>query len=105
MTMKRCLLLTSTLAVTLLLIGTALTRQPGEPPPRRGAGGPPPGPGQGPRGVPADDLVERVMAFDKNKDGKVTREELPERMHHLIEQGDTNKDGALDRDELRALAA
>jgi len=45
------------------------------------------------------------MAFDKNKDGKVTKEELPERMHSLLERGDTNKDGALDREELKALAA
>jgi hypothetical protein len=52
-----------------------------------------------------DDLVERIMAFDKNKDGKVTRDELPERMHHLIELGDTNKDGALDKEEVRRLAA
>src|SRR5262249_38542181 len=51
-----------------------------------------------------DDVVERIMSFDKNKDGKVTRDELPERMHYLIEQGDTNKDGALDRDEIRTLA-
>jgi EF hand domain-containing protein len=51
-----------------------------------------------------DDVVERIMAFDKNKDGKVTRDELPERMHHLIEQGDSNKDGALDKDEIRELA-
>jgi hypothetical protein len=64
----------------------------------------PPGPGRGPRGVPVEDLVERVMAFDKNGDGKVTREELPERMHHLLELGDTNKDGALDKEELKKLA-
>jgi Spy/CpxP family protein refolding chaperone len=62
-------------------------------------------PGRGPAGVPTDDLVERVMRFDKNKDGLVTREELPERMHYLIEQGDLNKDGALDREELKKLAA
>ena len=37
------------------------------------------------------------MAFDKNKDGKVTKDELPERMHHLIDLGDTNKDGASTR--------
>jgi Spy/CpxP family protein refolding chaperone len=67
--------------------------------------GPPGGPGRGPRGVPADDLVERVLAFDKNKDGKVTKDELPERMQHLIELGDTNKDGALDKEELTRLAA
>jgi hypothetical protein len=72
----------------------------------------PPDPRQGPqRGLvrPAplsvDDIVERIMAFDKNKDGKVTRDELPERMQFLIELGDTNKDGALDRDEVKKLAA
>lgn len=74
------------------------------------AGAQPPDPRPGPRpGEPArfgpvrvgvEDVVERVMAFDKNKDGKVTREELPERMHDLIARGDTNKDGALDRDEI-----
>jgi hypothetical protein len=52
-----------------------------------------------------DDVVERLMAFDKNKDGKVTRDELPERMHGLIARGDTNNDGALDRDEIRKLAS
>jgi hypothetical protein len=56
-----------------------------------------------PSHIPVEDIVERVMAFDKNKDGKVTRDELPERMHHLIALGDTNKDGALDRDEIRKL--
>ena len=44
------------------------------------------------------------MSFDKNKDGKVTKDELPERMHHLIALGDTNKDGALDREEIKKLA-
>jgi EF hand domain-containing protein len=58
-----------------------------------------------PNPIRVDDIVERVMSFDKNKDGKVTKDELPERMHHLIEQGDTNKDGALDRDEVKKLAA
>lgn len=61
------------------------------------------GPGQLAR-ISVDDMVERIMAFDKNKDGKVTRDELPERMHHLIALGDTNKDGALDRDEIKKLA-
>jgi hypothetical protein len=66
----------------------------------------PPGPPQGPppRGVPTDDLVRRIMAFDRNGDGKVTKDELPERLHHLIELGDANGDGALDRDELTQLA-
>jgi hypothetical protein len=54
--------------------------------------------------IRVDDIVERIMAFDKNKDGKVTKDELPERMHHLIELGDTNTDGALDQVEIRKLA-
>jgi hypothetical protein len=58
-----------------------------------------------PSPISVDDIVERIMAFDKNKDGKVTKDELPERMHHLIALGDTNKDGALDRDEIKKLAS
>jgi hypothetical protein len=57
-----------------------------------------------PAPIRVDDIVEHIMAFDKNKDGKVTKDELPERMHHLIALGDTNKDGALDRDEIKKLA-
>jgi hypothetical protein len=48
-----------------------------------------------------DDVVERIMSFDKNKDGKVTKDELPERMHYLFEH---SKGGALDKDEIRKLA-
>jgi hypothetical protein len=59
----------------------------------------------GPRGVAVEDLVERVMSYDKDGDGKVTRDELPARMHNLIDQGDRNGDGALDRDEAERLAA
>ena len=63
--------------------------------------GPPGQPGR----LSVDDIVDRIMSFDKNKDGKVTKDELPDRMHFLIERGDTNKDGALDRDEIKKLAA
>jgi hypothetical protein len=61
--------------------------------------------GRGGRGISADDIIDRIMSFDKNKDGKITKDELPERMQFLIERGDTNKDGALDRDEVKKLAA
>jgi hypothetical protein len=64
------------------------------------------GPGRPPgQSLEVNDMVERIMSFDKNKDGKVTRDELPERMHNLIARGDTNKDGALDREEVKKLAA
>ena len=74
-------------------------RRPG-PPPRDGG----PRGGRGARGVSIDTLIDHVMSFDKNKDGKVTKEELPDRLHYLFEMGDANKDGALTREELRAVA-
>jgi len=57
------------------------------------------------RGVSADQIVERLNSFDKDKDGKITKNELPERMQDLIARGDTNKDGTLDKNEIKALAA
>jgi hypothetical protein len=59
----------------------------------------------GGRGLTADQIVERIMSFDRNGDGKITKDELPERMQDLIARGDTNKDGALDKDEIKKLAA
>jgi hypothetical protein len=84
--------------VALVLVGVAVAQSPD----RRLL--PPPGLVQ-PARISVDDIVERIMAFDKNKDGKVTKDELPERMHGLIARGDTNKDGALDRDEIKKLAS
>jgi cytochrome c peroxidase len=72
--------------------------------PRFGFGGPGGRGGRFPAGLTVEQIVERIMAYDKNQDGKVTRDELPERMQHLIEKGDTNKDGALDKDEIKELA-
>src|SRR5262245_44676397 len=96
--------LASALMALLAFTGTGVSQ-----PPLPKAGlprfaGPPGQPGQ-PGRLSVDDIVERIMSFDKNKDGKVTKDELPERMHFLIERGDTNKDGALDRDEIKKLAA
>jgi hypothetical protein len=74
------------------------------PPPLRGGGARGGRGALGARGVSLDTLIDHVMSFDKNKDGKVTKEELPDRLHYLIELGDTNKDGALTREELKAIA-
>jgi hypothetical protein len=91
-------LLVPALTAALTLAGAAVA-QPPEPRqvPLRG-------PGQPAFIISVEDVVARLMAFDKNKDGKLTRDELPERMHHLIALGDANKDGALDRDEVKKLA-
>ena len=51
-----------------------------------------------------DVVVARLMSFDRNKDGKVTVDELSERMQGLVARGDRGGDGALDAEEVRALA-
>src|SRR5207248_7884756 len=51
-------------------------------------------------------LVIRMMAFDKNKDGKLTRDEVTdERLHRLFDRADANGDGVVTVEELTALAA
>jgi hypothetical protein len=71
---------------------------------------------QPPRDKPADDkekkdysnapIVVRMMAFNKKKDGKLTKVEVTdERLHRLFDQADTNKDGVVTKEELMALAA
>jgi hypothetical protein len=51
-----------------------------------------------------DDVVARLMSFDRNNDGKVQKAELAERMYAVMDRGDANGDGCLDRSELLALA-
>jgi hypothetical protein len=53
--------------------------------------------------VTPDMVVARVMTFDRDKDGRVVKSELPERMQNLL-AGDVSGDGALDSAEIRALA-
>ncbi|WP_158615454.1 EF-hand domain-containing protein [Acidipila sp. EB88] len=50
-------------------------------------------------------LVTQLMQFDKNADGVLTPDELPERMQSLFARADTNKDGKLTPDEIRQSAA
>jgi EF hand len=61
----------------------------------------------GPPGQPGgDDLVPRMMAFDKDADGKLTRAEVTDaRLQRLFDRADANKDGTVTREELTALAA
>ena len=47
-------------------------------------------------------VIDRLLSFDANKDHRITRDELPERMQALIARSDKNADGALDVDEIRA---
>jgi outer membrane protein assembly factor BamB len=74
---------------------------------------PPAEPGDGapktPNGPPdkaaVDALVSRMMAFDKNKDGKLTRDEITDpRMQRAFDRADADHDGVLTKDELTAWA-
>ena len=59
----------------------------------------------GPGGLGRDDLVKRVMGFDQNGDGRVTKGEMPERMQErLVQRADANGDGALDKEEVERFA-
>ncbi|MCA1685673.1 MAG: EF-hand domain-containing protein [Planctomycetia bacterium] len=53
-----------------------------------------------------DDLVVRMMEFDKDKDGQLARTEVTdERLLRLFDRADADKDGTVTRPELTALAA
>src|SRR3954453_22305578 len=43
----------------------------------------------------ADDLVATLMAFDKDSDARLSRDEVPERMQGLFDRADADKDGML----------
>jgi hypothetical protein len=85
-----------------LLVAAGAAQQPEEkPPPAKAA--PRRGPANGPT---ADTLVARMMAFDKNKDGKLTRDEVTDgRLLRLFDRADADKDGVVTKEELTALAA
>ncbi len=52
----------------------------------------------------ADDVLARMMSFDRDRDGRVATRELSERMESLVARGDKSGDGALDESEIRLLA-
>lgn len=70
-------------------------REPGEPG-RPGQGGAPAG------GAASGEMLTRMFETrDANKDGKLTGEEIPERMRQNLERVDSNKDGGIDKAELQ----
>jgi len=48
-------------------------------------------------------FIDRIMENDANKDGKVSKEEAPERMREGFDRMDNNKDGFIDRAELEEM--
>jgi hypothetical protein len=63
----------------------------------------PPGRGTG-ASESVDAFVAKIMAFDKNHDGKLTRDEITDRrLVRLFDRADANKDGVVTKEELVAL--
>jgi Ca2+-binding EF-hand superfamily protein len=67
----------------------------------------PMGPGSGPQAGPAygphpPRPAELFDRFDKNKDGKLTKDEVPAGVWERMSKADANKDGAVTKDELEA---
>jgi len=52
------------------------------------------------QGMRAGNMIERMMSFDKNKDGLISKSEFPERMRDRFDRMDANNDGFLSKDEL-----
>lgn len=48
-------------------------------------------------------MLQQLKRFDLDKDGKVTKKELPKMYHRAIERLDNNNDGALDHVEIDSL--
>lgn len=72
---------------------------------KKDKGGPGGGPGgKGGKVATVEEMTARLMAFDANKDGKLTKEELNDtRLQPLFERADADKDGVVTKDELTAL--
>lgn len=61
--------------------------------------------GDAPAGVAGDPTqwMDRIMASDKNNDGKLTPNELTANEKQMLQGADQNNDGAIDRQELAAM--
>lgn len=93
--MNKPLIILPTAALAVALAAGALAQQ------ARG-----PGASKAPASKEADaaDLVKRMMAFDKNTDGKLTKEEISDdRLLNLFARADADKDGAVTPAELTKL--
>ena len=52
-----------------------------------------------------EQIMQRVLSFDADRDTRIVARELPERMQHLVADGDGDRDGYLAPDEIRKLVS
>lgn len=67
---------------------------------------PQPGPGRGqpagPEGLEDQEaMIDQIMANDKNGDGRLTPDEVPQQLGTMLSGADTNNDRVIDREELK----
>ena len=92
--MRKIAFMTSAFILCAVLLLDATAQQPG------GAGG------KAKKDYSDSTIVTAILAFDKDKTGKVTKSQVTDvRLHRLFDQADANKDGVVTRDELIALAS
>src|SRR5207247_11048260 len=72
---------------------------PGGPGGRGGPGGQP-SEGAGGRAANIEENVARYLSLDANKDGKLTKDEVPERMQAFMTRADADGDGIVTKEEL-----
>ena len=51
-----------------------------------------------------NDLVSRIMARDTNKDGKITKDEMPDFLKDRLKSIDSNRNGTIERSEVENFA-
>lgn len=66
-------------------------------------GGPGGGFGGGPGGFDARQMTERLMANDRDGDGKLSAEEVPDQARGMLRGGDANNDGFIDAGEMESI--
>jgi outer membrane protein assembly factor BamB len=84
----------------ILVVSSAAAVAMAQPPEEPRDGGPRP-PARRDDAAAVNEVVSRMMAFDKNNDGKLTRDEVSDsRMERLFDRIDANHDGVVTKEEL-----
>ena len=88
--MRRDHVIVATAAMSLILLGTVAAQDPVKPPDSKG-----------PTAPNSQEPTERFRLWDRNQDGKLSRDELPEGVRANFDRVDTNGDGFISPEEDR----